>query len=190
MRIALPVVTGLLVVIIFALVRNSPVKAPITTETVAVTDGGIVIRNPRFSDVNSVGGIFNLTADAAREDPQMPGLVQLDAIKANVKRADGFEILLSAPKGEMQREENRLTLFGGTHDSMVSLSTSDGYQIDMPRLHIDVDERSVTTDRPVSGRGPMGGFRADRMVVQENGGRLSLIGGVEILIAPGNQRGP
>ena len=56
-------------------------------------------------------------------------------------------------------------------------------------MFIDLKRRAVKTDAPVSGRLPMGSFRADRMEGDLGGKRVSLIGKVHLRINQRDGRG-
>ena len=48
----------------------------------------------------------------------------------------------------------------------VSLITSNGYHLDMRDLNVDFEKRSAHTDNEIIGKGPIGRFRADKMVLK------------------------
>ena len=192
LRIALPVTAGLLLVIIFFLIRPNTANTPIKFESVGLSNEGMVIQNPVFSDSSENGEPFDLSAASAREDLANPGRVYLDNIRASMTSRNNVLIELLAPKGEMMRKQKTLTLSKTllNGDTLpVSLITSNGYRIDMQDLTVDFGKRSALTDKEVAGEGPIGRFRANKMVLQPDANRLSFIGDVTIRITQQNKGG-
>jgi len=189
LRIALPVIAGLLMVAIFLLIQPNTANMPIKFENAALTNQGVVIQNPVFSDSSENGEPFDLSAATAREDLANPGRVYLDTIRASMTSRDNVLIELVAPKGDMLRAQKKLTLSETNQKGgklPVSLATSNGYQMDMRDLNVDFENRSAHTDKEVIGKGPIGRFRADKMVLQPDARLLSFIGDVTIRVNPQN----
>jgi hypothetical protein len=61
--------------------------------------------------------------------------------------------------------------------------------MDMQDLNVDFGKRSALTDKEVAGDGPIGRFRANKMVLQPDANRLSFIGDVTIRITQQNKGG-
>ena len=192
LRIALPVTAGLLLVIIFFLIRPNTANTPIKFESVGLSNEGMVIQNPVFSDSSENGEPFDLSAASAREDLANPGRVYLDNIRASMTSRNNILIELVAPKGDMLRAQKTLTLTQTqiNGDTLpVSLIMSNGYQMDMQDLNVDFQKRTAHTDKEITGEGPIGRFRADKMLLQPDAHHLSFIGDVTIRITQQNKGG-
>ena len=149
LKIVLPVTAGLLMVVIFLLIRPNTSNTPIRFENAALTNKGVVIQNPVFSDSSENGEPFDLSAASAREDLANPGWVYLDTIRASMTSRENVLIELVAPEGDMLRAQKKLVLSekilkGDTLP--VSLITSNGYHLDMRDLNVDFEKRSAHTD--------------------------------------------
>ncbi len=161
LRIVLPVTAGLIMLVIFLLIRPNTSNTPISFENAALTNQGVVIQNPVFSDSSENGEPFDLSAASAREDLSNPGWVYLDTIRASMTSRENVLIELIAPEGDMLRAQKKLVLSekilkGNTFP--VSLITSNGYHLDMRDLNVDFEKRSARTDNEVIGKGPIGSF--------------------------------
>lgn len=192
LKIILPVTAGLLLVVIFFLIQPNTANAPVKFESATLTNEGVVIQNPVFSDSSENGEPFDLSAASAREDLTNPGRVYLDKLRASMTSRDNILIELVAPKGDMLRTQKTLTLSETRLNGdrvPVSLLTSNGYRMDMHDLNVDFDKRSAQTDKEVTGEGPIGRFRADKMILQPDVNQLSFIGDVRIRITPQNKGG-
>ena len=190
LRIVLPVTAGLLMVVIFLLIRPNTSNTPISFENAALTNQGVVIQNPVFSDSSENGEPFDLSAASAREDLANPGWVYLDTIRASMTSRENVLIELIAPEGNMLRAQKKLVLSekilkGNTFP--VSLITSNGYHLDMRDLNVDFEKRSAHTDNEVIGKGPIGRFRADKMVLKPDAHLISFIGDVTIRVTTQNK---
>ena len=177
-------------VVIFLLIRPNTANTPIRFENAALTNQGVVIQNPVFSDSSENGEPFDLSAASAREDLANPGLVYLDTIRASMTSRENVLIELVAPEGDMLRAQKKLVLSekilkGDTLP--VSLITSNGYHLDMRDLNVDIEKKSAHTDNEVIGKGPIGHFRADKMVLKPDAHLISFIGDVTIRVTPQNK---
>jgi lipopolysaccharide export system protein LptC len=85
--------------------------------------------------------------------------------------------MASAPSGRYFIETDRLEVAGP-----VLLRADGGYRLDAETVTIDLKRRTVTTDEPVSGRLPMGDFRANAMSGDLAGRRTRLEGDVHLRI--------
>ena len=187
LRIVLPVTAGLLMVVIFFLIRPNSSNTPISFENAALTNQGVVIQNPVFSDTSENGEPFDLSAASAREDLANPGWVYLETIRASITSRENVLIELVAPEGDMLRAQKKLILSEKTLKGdklQVSLITSNGYHLDMRDLNVDFEKRSAHTDNEVIGKGPIGRFRADKMVLKPDAHLISFIGDITIRVSP------
>ena len=190
LRIVLPVAAGLLMMVTFLLIRPNTSNTPISLENAALTNQGVVIQNPVFSDSTENGEPFDLSAASAREDLASPGWVYLNKIRASMTSRANVLIELVAPEGDMLRAQKKLVLSEKNlkGDTLpVSLNTSNGYHLEMRDLNVDFEKRSAHTDNEVIGKGPIGSFRADKMVLKPDAHLISFIGDVTIRVTPQNK---
>ena len=178
-------------VVILLLIRPNTSNTPIRFDNAAISNQGVVIQNPVFSDSNENGEPFDLSAESAREDLANPGWVYLDTVRASIITSrENVLIELVAPKGDMLRAQKKLVLSEKIlkRDKLpVSLITSNGYHLDMRDLNVDFEKRSAHTDNEVIGKGPIGRFRADKMVLKPDAHLISFIGDVTIRVTLQNK---
>jgi lipopolysaccharide export system protein LptC len=85
---------------------------------------------------------------------------------------------VSAPSGRYYLDEDRLTVAG----PVVARSAS-GYRLDSAEIAVDLRNRRIATAQPVSGRLPIGSFRAGSLNADIAGRTMVLTGGVHLRIS-------
>ncbi|GAB4577263.1 MAG: LPS export ABC transporter periplasmic protein LptC [Rhodothalassiaceae bacterium] len=139
--------------------------------------------------VRTVGAVFRGTDNAGRQyviaaeealqaDPDAP-LIRLTALDAGIALADGREAAFHADEGLYVTRSDRLSVPGA-----VRIETSDGYRLEGADAEIDLKERTLSSEKPVAGTGPLGRVSADGVHIDLESGKAEFIGHVRMLTAP------
>jgi lipopolysaccharide export system protein LptC len=167
-------------ILIWPLVAAQEFSFLLAKDQVAVAPERLRVDRAEYRGKTGAGEAFTISAGSALQRASAVPVVEMTNLAARLDGKDG-PASVSAPSGRYFLEEDRLEVAGP-----VKLRSDGGYSLDAETVFIDLKRRAVKTDAPVSGRLPMGNFRADRMDGDLAGKRVSLIGKVHLRI---NQRG-
>lgn len=122
------------------------------------------------------GEAFSIRAAGAVQQSSAVQIVELTGLTADLAMAEG-PAKVTAPSGRYFLDSDKLQINGP-----VDLTSQGGYSLDSATVDIDLNSRAVTTEAPVSGRLPMGSFRADRLSADIQGRNVVLEGRVHLRI--------
>ncbi len=123
------------------------------------------------------GEPFQISAAGAVQRSSAEPVVEMTGLRARLIGGEG-PAEVTAPSGRYFLEEDRLTVAG----PVVARSQS-GYALDSQEIAIDLAGRRISTALPVSGRLPIGSFRAGALAADIAGRKMVLSGGVHLRIA-------
>lgn len=149
-------------------------------DKVAVSQERLRVDRAEYRGKTTAGEAFAISAGSAVQKSSAVPIVELSTLQAELDGRDG-PAQVSAPSGRYFLNEDRLEVAGP-----VKLRADGGYSLDADTVFVDLKRRQVNTQTPVTGRLPMGDFRADRMSGDLVGNSVSLQGNVHLRI---NQRG-
>ncbi len=183
MKFALPTIAALLVaaVVIWSgtATRDEGFRLSFATgQGEATPEPGMT--NARYMGTDSRDRPFVITARRADITPEDPDTIVLHTLQADLTLEDGAWITLSARSGVYHRRLETLTLEGP-----VSLFSDRGFEFNAQSAEVDLAGGSVSSDRPVSGQGPLGLLDAGGFRVIDEGRRLFFTGGVKLVVFPG-----
>ncbi|MDF0601190.1 hypothetical protein P1J78_10660 [Psychromarinibacter sp. C21-152] len=122
------------------------------------------IGRPTFSGMTPGGAAFSLSAERARPDPEDPGKIIGEEIRAGIDMPDGTGIEVTAGGGLVDNASRTAGLRGG-----VMAQTSDGYLMQAQDVTIDFDARRMWSGNEVSVTSPELKLRAGAFEVQGDG---------------------
>lgn len=125
---------------------------------------------------DSKGEPFIITAASAVQKTSDTPIVELRDISAELRTADG-PARADADVGRYDLEREQIDVVGP-----VTLESAAGYRLDTRDVSVDLATRSVTSSGPVSGRMPLGSFRAGRMRANVDDRRVILDHGASLRI--------
>ena len=143
------------------------------------------ISAPNYSGVTEDGAAIALTAETARPDPEITGLVHATALRARLEAQDGSYLSLTAVSGQIDANQSQAVLDGG-----VVITTSTGYRIESEAVTTSLTRTEVKTPGQVEANGPPGRLTAGSMVLRETGpGQYLLVfqDGVKLVYTPASQ---
>jgi lipopolysaccharide export system protein LptC len=129
------------------------------------------------------GEPFLIEAERAVQKTSAVPEMELSGLSARLDGSDG-QTVVTAPGGLYFMNEDRLRVNGP-----IGLESEVGYTVATGTIEIDMNERRVTSTEAVSGRHPMGDFRADALAADLQGRVVALEGNVRLRIRSSAGRG-
>ncbi|MEX2200089.1 MAG: LPS export ABC transporter periplasmic protein LptC [Dongiaceae bacterium] len=127
--------------------------------------------NLRFDGMDKADRPFSITADEARQNTDLVGVIDLIEPRADITLGDGAWVALMASGGHYDRDRHRLDLSGG-----VNLFHDRGFEISSEVASVNLETGTTSSDRIVSGHGPAGELTAAGFRVMNDGERIFLNG--------------
>ncbi len=188
LRIALPALAVVLIAAFIFNTRSNNVDQAFLEdfEDIAAATDELRMANPRFAGIDEHGKPFEITALAAKQDPNARDVVELEQPRA-VQGAGDEKTVVTAQSGVYQSEPNILEL-----TEAVRLEHEIGakkYVLRMPAATVSIKDEVVTSDAGIGGEGPNGAaLKAERMKAYNAEGRIVLEGNVSMRIYPKSAR--
>lgn len=113
---------------------------------------------PRYSGVTLDGAAVSVGADTAKPDPDNAQIVTGTGMTAKIQTNEGVEFDLKAMNGIIDTSIEQITLQGD-----VELLTSTGYTIQTDGITARLGAGSLTSNSPISAKGPLGTLDAGSM---------------------------
>ena len=170
----------LLLLLIMLLIRDkTPAsRLPIIDLKHIIIDGGGIIYEPYSKGRNAEGTPYEIKAATAQADLQDENIIYLTQIKVAMDmETPQKHSEMTAQSGIFQRYDDIVTLMGDIH-----VRTADGYHIQTPQLKIDFKNDMATTERTVTGQGPMGEMTAGGLTAHHEAGHIYFHKPVKLII--------
>lgn len=148
-------------------------------DNVEVASERLRVERARYGGADSQGRPFLLTAEEAVQRSSDVPVVEMSDIAARMELEDG-PAYFTAEQGRYDMEDEQVAI-----DGPVELWASDGYELHTRDVRIDMPERQMRSIGAVTGRMPLGSFRADRMSVDLSGRTVNLEGRARLRIVQG-----
>lgn len=157
----------------------APVAAPVEADSSIMTDGKLVMANPKLEGVTRQNLPYAMNALRAIQDVTKPGLVELEGIDAKLPLSADVTAAVEAANGSYDRDRNTLKL-----SSEITVTTTDGMVAKLKSAFLDMDKGSMSTDDPVDITRNGSRITSDTMSVQDNGKVLVFEKRVRVNIDP------
>lgn len=184
LRIVLPVVGLVLIAAFFFNTRSDQTDAAFLEDfkNLTATAEEYRMASPRFSGVDNKGSPFEITADAAVQNPGVQDIIQLEKPKA-VQGEAGETNVVTAHSGVYRSDTKILEL---NEDVTLEHDVgADTYIFRSPSAVVSIDDEIVTSNAGIGGEGPAGEtLSADRMKAYNSEGRVVLEGNVRMRLYP------
>jgi lipopolysaccharide export system protein LptC len=128
----------------------------------AALGSGMRVTGPVFSGVTEAMDRFRFTAAEVVPDAAPPTRAAIDRLEGRIDFADGRGVDLSAARGNLDLETQRMDLSGA-----VRVDSADGYSFGAERVDLDLRAGGLTATGAVEGEGPMGRIDSRRLTVSE-----------------------
>lgn len=144
-----------------------------------ITDGKLVMNNPRITGTDSQDRPYNLTAVRAVQDAQKPTQVTLEQITGNLAIDDSNSAAVTAGIGVYDSVAKTLELSGN-----VAVDTKDGMALRLEGASIDIGAGTLSTDKAVSIDTGRAKITANSLTVAEKGKKIVFENKVRMTILP------
>ena len=183
-RVLLPITALVLLSTMFLLARrvNPEDAIPIAEVNVSKRARDRQLTMPRFTGISREGTSFDLSADVARPDAGDPRRMSADAMTLVLSDPTGGRAQVRSDRGHVDTGTQRVEL-----DGAVRIETSTGYRLDTDRLEGTLGRLDVIAPGEVTGKGPLGTFRAGALRIDEDTTgaiRMVFTDGVTLLYTP------
>lgn len=111
--------------------------------------------NPRFESVDNKNQPYTITAAYARQSKENDSIVLLETPYADIALSNDTWIAAKSANGTFHRDHNILKL-----NKDVEIFYDQGYQIFMETITLNVQEKTGSSHKPLSGFGPKGKMSA------------------------------
>ncbi len=195
----------LLAVLAYALQPRDVKQYAMTFERMGHVANDLAMVKPRLTGADSDGSPFVVTADVAVQDPHDIHRARLSNVEADLTARDGAWYNMSAPRGFLDSQAQKLWLNGN-----IALFSDSGYELHTDAAFVDLAptcdpktgkpmsdkaakpgkppprcaRTSVRGDHQVTGQGPLGSLRADRFHIEKASKHVFLDGHVRMVLYP------
>jgi lipopolysaccharide export system protein LptC len=126
----------------------------------AALGDGMQVSAPVFSGVTEELDRFRFTAAEVTPDAAPPRIALIDMLAGRIDFSDGQSVELSAERGRLDLETQRMTLTG-----QVRVDSADGFSFAADQVDLDLAGGGLEATGSVEGLGPMGRIDAARLNV-------------------------
>jgi lipopolysaccharide export system protein LptC len=133
----------------------------------------------RYSGIDRQNRPFTITAEVARQKPNLDDLVTLERPKGDLTLTSGSWLELQADTGLYQPQPQLLDLFGN-----VALFQDKGNEFHSSSAHVDMTAGTATGDDPVTGQGPFGNVTAQGFRILDHGSTIIFTGHATLDLEP------
>jgi lipopolysaccharide export system protein LptC len=135
-----------------------------SVESVAMTDGRIVMAKPKMEGFDADKRPYTMTAERAIQQSASSSIVELEKITADLPFGKAETAKLTADGGVFDNAANKLDL-----KDNIRFFTSDGLQAVLTKASINLSTNEMTSDAPVDIITEGSHITADRMKIEEGG---------------------
>ena len=184
LQIGLPLSVGALVaVLLYApFSQRGELSFLLAKNEIAVTDQRIEVKEARYRGTDSAGRAFTLSADSGVQRSAADPIVRMRGLVGDIMLDDG-PARLTAATG--QYDPSRETVMV---DGRILFTAADGYRLETSHVGIDLTQRILSSESPVTGRLPIGTFSANRISANLNDRTVRLSGNARLQINQGGIR--
>lgn len=151
---------------------------------VEVTQERIAVDHAMYRGTDNRGRLFRVEAGSAvQASPAIP-VVDMRDLAAQMQLADG-PAQISAPSASYNFRTESIS-----SKQPVRMTATDGYQMVMSGVDIDLNTQMAVGTGGVEGEVPTGSFRADRIVADLDARTVALEGNARLRMVPGSLRTP
>ena len=181
MRIVLPAGVGALAaVMLFApFSQRTEISFLLSKDSVEVAKERLRVSRALYRGTDAKGQPFALAADSAVQANSREPVVRLNGLSAAIRLADG-PAQITAPTSRYNMTSEQIYV-----DGPLSLTSAGGYAIDTGFVTVDLKDRSLSSDRRVTGRMPLGRFAGNRLFVDLDQRIVRLDGAARLTIFQG-----
>jgi len=141
--------------------------------------------NVRYAGVDRQNRPFVITAEVARQTPNVDDLVALEGPRSDLTSSSGAWFELDGYTGLYQPNAQLLDLFGN-----VQLFQDKGNEFHTDSAHIDMGNGSAAGDDPVAGQGPFGYVTGQGFRIRDHGDVIIFTGHAHLTLLAHEKEAP
>lgn len=134
-----------------------------------------VMNNPEYQGTDANGQQYKVTG--LRAIQKSADLVLIEKVEAQLLRADGSFVAMTADTAEYKQKEERIDLKGN-----VNVSDSSGYIFVTPSAVVNTNTMEVTGNERIDGAGPQGKLLATGFKISDNGKKITVGGSSRVTV--------
>jgi lipopolysaccharide export system protein LptC len=157
----------------------APVSIAVDADSSALTDGKLVMANPKLQGLTKQNMPYSMVAKRAVQDIAKQGLIELEGIDATLPLNADVSAKVEAARGLYNRDSNTLDL-----SQDITVTTSDGMVAKFKSAFLDMGKGIMKTDDPVEITRDGSRIASDTMNVENNGKTLIFEKRVRVNIDP------
>lgn len=165
------------------LMTGRDISFVLSKNSVAMAKERMRVSDAQYRGEDSKGQPFLIRAGSAVQRSSSDPIVKLANLSARIQLADG-PAAIAANRGRYDIERDRVAI-----DGPVVFKTTDGYRLMTRDVAIDMQSRTLASLGPITGRMPLGTFRADQLRADLNQRVVTLDGRARLHIVQGQSRG-
>ena len=158
---------------------RTEVPGDISTTGVNLSDGRVVMANPKLDGITGDKRPYKMQAERAFQEVKKDGLVELQKITATLPFGKETTADLIAGGGMFDHAKNTLDL-----NKSVTLTTSDGMVAKLTSASINIGQNTLISNEPVDIKAKGSHITADSMQVSDGGKHLIFDKKVRLSIDP------
>ena len=158
---------------------RSELPVDISTSGVSLSDGRVVMANPKLDGMTGDKRPYKMQAERAFQEVKKDGLVELEKITATLPFGKNTTADLTAGGGMFDHAKNTLDL-----NKSVTLTTSDGMVAKLASAAINIGQSTLISDEPVDITAKGSHITADSLQVFDGGKHLIFDKKVRLSIDP------
>ncbi len=159
--------------------QEQEVSFTLSREEVAKSDGVVVMQDLVYVGTLDNMQIFRLEAREGLQDSPAAPRIKLTTIKASMDLPDDVKVSFQAGQGIYETKLEILTV-----TEMVTLTTSNGYQLNMNGAVVNIKEQTAIGKGPITGITPVGTLSAGRVEIMADDQEAKFSEGVKLRIEP------
>jgi lipopolysaccharide export system protein LptC len=180
LKVALPSLAVIMAgAFLFQTYRSTPSDVAVTADDSAVTEGKLVMSNPRLEGFTTESRPYSVSALRAVQDIADEAVIELQEIAASLPIDAERSASVKTARGLFDQTKNLLTI-----DYPIDITTSDGAVARLASALIDMSSGRMTTNKPVSIHYKTASISSDAMSVEQNGKVVVFEKHVQVNIVP------
>jgi lipopolysaccharide export system protein LptC len=180
LKIVLPSLAVLLAVgFLYQTYRATPSSVDVTSDNSAVTEGKLVMANPRLEGFTNESLPYAVSAMRAVQDVSDEAIIELQEIAATLPIDPERSATIETARGIFDQTKNLLTI-----DREIDITTTDGAVAKLASALIDMSSGRMTSDKPVSIKYKTASIKSGSMAAEQNGKVVIFDNHVQVNIVP------
>jgi lipopolysaccharide export system protein LptC len=183
-KVVLPSAVGVLIAVLALapLDRKGDVSFILDKKKVKSAPERMRVEAARYTGTDNKGQQFVMTANRAIQRSSDTPLVDINGMFARLTQAQG-PVLIAADQGHYNLDTQQVAI-----DGPVKVAGADGFHLNTSNVTVDLKQRQLASQGPVTGAMRLGQFRANRIHADLADHKVVLDGGVRLKIVQGTVR--